>query len=260
MQKSGGVYHWPVAYTPQRQQHKEQKHQVKKYSTGGSTNTADQGAPRWFNYILIATFSIAAFAMLIMIAAALIVPPAIQSVVEKYTSDQPMNIVQEPLPQFAQDALDDRVESFAEAIEDGQTPEPLILSSRDLNSLLQKLWKDEELSGQMTLRIEDGRIRSDLSIPLESGFSIGPFTPDVAGRYMNGTVTFRVSLNGRTLSVDIERFVVNGKELPGWIVEALEREYLHETLLNSPDVREFTDKLARLEVSADSIMLEAAVQ
>ena len=110
------------------------------------------------------------------------------------------------------------------------------------------------------LWLPDGPSPTSLVDPLERGFSIGPFTPDVAGRYLNGTITFRVSLNGRALSVDIERFVVNGKELPGWIVDAVEREYLHDTLLKNPDVREFTDKLARLEVSADSIMLEAAAR
>jgi len=196
--------------------------------------------------------------MLSMIAASLIVPPLVQSTVERYTATTPMPISTNPLPAIEQDELDDRVERFADAIEEGLTPEPLLLSGQDLNALLQDLWEDEEIPGEMALRIEDGRLRSNLSIPLKPGFSIGPFTPDVEGRYLNGTVTFRVALKDGVLSTDIERFVMNGKTLPGWIVDAVEREFIDEQILDNKDLREFTDKLARVQVSADSILLEAA--
>ncbi len=234
------------------------KHHVKNYPAGGSHDDRDGERSRWFNYLLIGAFSVAAIAMVIMIAAAIIVPPIVQSTVDRYTATQPMKITHETLPAIEQDELDDRVENFADAIEHGETPEPLILTGNDLNALLQKLWEDEELPGEMALRIEDGRLLSDLSIPLKPGMSIGPFSPDVTGRYLNGTVTLRVALDGNTLTADIERFVINDKTLPGWIVDAVEREYLQTKLLENADLREFTAKLARIQVSANSVLLEAA--
>ncbi len=228
------------------------------FPAGGSNESVGQGSSSWLNYILIGAFAVAAIAMALIIAVSLIVPPVIQSTVERYTSTVPMPIAENPLPEIEQDALDDRVESFADAIEDGQNPEPLILTGQDLNALLQKLWADEDLPGEMALRIEDGRLRSDLSIPLEPGFSIGPFTPEVADRYLNGTVTFRVALEGDRLTADIERFSMNDKTLPGWIVDAVEREYIEGQFLQNKDLREFTDKLARIQVGANSITLEAA--
>lgn len=234
------------------------KHAVKKYPSGGSTESVREPSSSWFNYILIGAFAITAIVMLLIVAASLIVPPMIQNTVERYTSDTPMQVRAHRLPETDQEELDDRVEAFADAIEEGQSPEPLILSGEDLNSLLQKLWEDEEIPGEMALRIEDGRLRSDLSIPLKPGFAIGPFNPDVVGRYLNGTVTFRLSLDENHLNADIERFVVNGKALPGWIVGAIEREFIDREILQNKDLREFTQKLARLQVSADSILLEAA--
>ena len=233
-------------------------HHVKKYPAGGSHEDVGSEPSRWFNFLLIGAFGFAAIAMLIMIAAALILPPVVQSTVERYTAAQPMKIIHETLPPTEQDELDDRVEAFADAIENGETPEPLILTGNDRNALLQKLWEDEELPGEMALRIEDGRLLSDLSIPLKPGLSIGPFSPDVAGRYLNGTITLRVALDGNQLTADIERFVINNKTLPGWIVDAVEREYLQTTLLENADLREFTAKLARIQVSANSVLLEAA--
>ncbi len=234
------------------------KLRVPQFPSGGSTDTAPEPSSRWLNYILIGGFAIAAVAMVIIIAASLIVPPIIQRTVDRYTSNAPMKIVQQPLPQDEREALDDRVEAFADAIEEGQHPEPLLLSGQDLNALLQKLWTDEELPGEMALRIEDGRLRSDISIPLEPDLTIGPFTPKVGGRYLNGTVTFRIALENNVITADIERFVMNDKTLPGWIVDAFEREYVEGQLLKNADLREFTDKLARIQVSADSILLEPA--
>ena len=230
------------------------------YPTGGSTPADAKPSSRWFNILLVSAFCLAAFAMLSIVVASLIVPPIIQGTVESYTSTAPMTIVTEKLPEVDQEELDERVERFADAIEDGETPEPLILSGDDLNTLLQKLWEDEAIPGEMALSIEDGRLRSHLSIPLEPGFSIGPFKPDVAGRYLNGTVTFRLSLVDNNINIKIERFIVNGKELPGWIVGAIEREFLDPELLANEELREFTNKLARVEINADSILLEAAAQ
>jgi len=196
--------------------------------------------------------------MVLSIAVALIVPPIIQRTVERYTSTAPMPVASATLDEPAKDALDDRLEEFEEAIEAGASPDPLILSGPDLNTLLQNLWRDEELPGEMALRIEDGRIRSDISIPLEPGLSIGPFAPEVAGRYLNGNVMFRAAIENNALAIDVERFVVNGQALPNWIVDAIERQVIDEGLLQNPDLDEFTAKIERLRVSADTVVIEAA--
>lgn len=198
--------------------------------------------------------------MLMIIAASLVVPPIVQNTIESYTATAPMTIVKGEMPEADMDHLDEQVERFTDAIEDGKTPEPLILSGDDLNALLQKLWQDEGIPGEMALDIEDGRLRSHISIPLEPGFSIGPFTPDVSGRYLNGTVTFRLSLTENNLNVKIERFIVNGKELPGWIVGAIEREIIDPEILQNEELREFTDKLDRVDINTNSIVLNAATQ
>lgn len=239
---------------------REQFAAVKKLPSGGSTETVAKRSASWVNYALIGAFGLAAFAMVVIIAVSLLVPSMIQNTIERYTSAQPMHVAVQRLPEAQQEALDKRVDAFGDAIEGGTTPEPLILTGEDLNSLLQKLWEDEEIPGQMSLRIEDGRLRSDLSIPLEEGIEIGPFKPDVGGRYLNGTVTFKVGLNENGLKADIERFVVNGKPLPGWIIGGIEREFIDRNILQNKDLQEFAAKLERLEVSADSIMLEAAAR
>lgn len=195
--------------------------------------------------------------MILVIAGSLLLPPIVQNTVEHYTSETPMRVSTQNLPEPTKEELEDRVEAFSDAIDEGRVPEPLILRGAELDALLQDLWEREELPGAMALRIEDGRVRSDLSIPLEEGIEIGPFTPEVGGRYLNGTVTFTIELDENGLQADIERFVVNDKTLPGWMVNAIEREFVERRVLQNKDLREFTDKLARLRVSADSILLEA---
>jgi hypothetical protein len=231
---------------------------VNQLPSGGSSAQGYRETPLWLRRLLIGAFGIAAGAMVLSIAVALIVPPIIQGTVERYTSTQPMPINTATLDEAERETLDDRLGAFEDALDEGQTPEPLMLSGTDLNSLLQDLWDDEELPGEMALRIEDGRIRSEISIPIEPGITIGPFTPQVQGRYLNGTVTFRVEIQNNTLEIDIERFIVNGQALPGWIVDAIERQVIQEGLLQNPDLDEFTAKIERLQVSADTIVIEAA--
>ena len=81
------------------------------------------------------------------------------------------------MPAEKRQALKDRVEAFRKAVEAGTATEPLVLTSDDLNALIEE---NAELKGKVYVKIEGDEVKGQVSIPLERLADL----PMFKGRYL----------------------------------------------------------------------------
>ena len=68
------------------------------------------------------------------------------------------------MPAEQRQVLKDRVEAFRKAVEAGTPTEPLVLTSDDLNALIEE---NPDLKGKIYVKIEGDEVKGQVSIPLD---------------------------------------------------------------------------------------------
>lgn len=205
--------------------------------------------------ILLGLFGVAALSMLALIALAFIVPRAIDRAVETYTDAAPMPMRAEPLPPEEREAIEQRVDAFSEAIDSGVPAAPLILTEDELNAVLADEMKKED--GAIQLELLPGRVRAHVSLPIEAELPLGPWARDLTGRYLNGVAVVDLRLADGKLDYTIREFDVKGRKLPGYALEALQRELERSGVFEDEDVTEYLHRASDLRVESGRIVLEA---
>ncbi len=165
--------------------------------------------------------------------------------VAKYTSESAKELpTVEYLPEEIEE-ITQRVESFKSSLEKGETPEQIVLSADDLNALISQ---QEDLRGKLFVRIDDGQVTADVSVPAD-------MVPWAKGRYFNGSVSANVSLESGILIVTLADAEVNGQKVPGEFMDAMKKENLVKELYKNPDVAKALGKFESLLIDKDKIIL-----
>ena len=76
----------------------------------------------------------------------------------------PRELPKVEMPAEQRQALKDRVEAFRKAVEAGTPTEPLVLTSDDLNALIEE---NPELKGKIYVKVEGDEVKGQVSIPLD---------------------------------------------------------------------------------------------
>ena len=130
--------------------------------------------------------------------------------VEIYTGTAPLQLPKVEMPAEQRQTLKDRVEAFRKAVDTGTPTEPLVLTSDDLNALIEE---DDELKGKIHAKIKGDEVKGLVSIPLDALGQV-PFLSMFRGRYLNGEADLKASLEDGVLIVTLASFEVNGKKAP----------------------------------------------
>ncbi len=174
-------------------------------------------------------------------------------IVAENTDTAPRELPKVELPVAAQQTLNKRIESFKKAIDAGVAAEPLVLTAAEVNALIEQnsTWK-----GQVFVTIDGEKLRGKLSISLDK-FSNVLEKIGIAvlrGRYFNGEVELKASLNDDILNVMIESLEVNGRLLPKKFVEAVNKSTVEFT--NDPKLADETRKIESLEIKDGTIIIK----
>ncbi|MEN0110259.1 MAG: hypothetical protein AAF805_06010 [Planctomycetota bacterium] len=124
-------------------------------------------------------------------------------------------------------------------------PREVSLSAEELNAMIAT---QRELRGRVFVRIEDGRIGGDLSLPLDD-------LPLLDGRFFNARVDFDVAVEGGELIVRLADAEVNGTQVPTEILDQLAEKNLAEDAADEPGLRRFLDRVESLRVEGDRVVL-----
>ena len=82
--------------------------------------------------------------------------------------------------------------------------------------------------------------------------------PGCKGRYFNGRISLKASLENGVLIVTLEDAEVNGESLPSEFIDSLRRENLAKDAYKDPKSAEFLRKFERLTIEKDKIILTPA--
>jgi hypothetical protein len=171
--------------------------------------------------------------------------------VENYTSASPRELPKVEMPAEERQALKDRVEAFRKAVEAGTPTEPLVLTSDDLNALIEE---DDDLKGKIHVKVEGDEVKGLVSIPLDP-LAHGPFRSMFLGRYLNGEADLKASLKDGVLIVTLDQIEVNGKKAPEEFMTQMRDQNLAKDVYKNPKQAETIRKLESLEVKDGKIIL-----
>jgi hypothetical protein len=201
----------------------------------------------FFYGCIIASILAVLFAIL-MVVIAFLTYRFVNQLVDQYTSTTPQSLPKVEMPAEKVKALKDRVESFREAVKAGTSTEPLVLTSDDLNALIED---NPELKGVIYVKVEKDEIKGQVSLPLDK-LNIGM----VRGRYLNGEADFKASLSDGVLIVTIESVEVNGQKIPDEFMKELRKQNLAKDAYKDEQTSEMIRKLESLEVKDGKIILK----
>ena len=169
--------------------------------------------------------------------------------IQKYTAEAPTEI---PVVEYTPDQiaeLETRMQSFSDAAEGGESDSTeLVLTADDLNALIAN---NEDLRGRVFVKIEDGLVSGDVSVPLDEL----PL-PGAKGRYFNGSATVDASMEGGVLIVTLTGAEVKGEPLPDQFLEAMANENLAKDVYKDPNNAKVLRRFEDIRVEGDKIYLK----
>ena len=205
------------------------------------------------------------------------------SQVTKYTDSQPADIPVVEYEQEELEALESRIESFTNQVkgestneegDDGSVPsetsEPpaengadtgdentlplpdiapikeLSLSADEINALIAS---EEQLRGRVFIRIEDGRVFGQVSIPTD-------MVPGGNGRFFNADGEFDVSMEDGILVVKLTDASVKGQQIPASVMEGFASENLAKDAYKDAKNAEMLRKFESIQVVDDKLVLK----
>jgi hypothetical protein len=172
----------------------------------------------------------------------------LNQLVEEYTSTTPRALPKVEMPDEQRQALKDRVEAFRKAVNAGASTEPLVLTSTDLNALIEE---DPDLKGKIYIAIEGEKLKGQLSLPLEF-LGLGM----VKGRYLNGEADLKASLREGVLIVTLDSIEVNGKKPPEEMLTSLRQQNLAKDAYKNPEQAELLRKVESMEIKDGKIIIK----
>jgi len=172
-----------------------------------------------------------------------------KSQLDAYTSAKPVEIQSVEYTDQEVAAVKQRIEDFKTALEKGAAPEQLILTADEINAIISS---DENLKGRLFVKIEEGEIKGEASFPVPEVVPLGK------GRYFNGSMSLKASLENGVLIVTVDNAEVNGKPVPEEFMNGMRNQNLAKDAYKDPKAAEFLKKFKSLTIDDDRIILTPA--
>jgi hypothetical protein len=168
---------------------------------------------------------------------------------EKYTSVKPMDLPKLDASQDEVAATMERVGTFTNALKANENAEPLTLTSKDINVLIQNHPEWKEMAGKVYVTIEGNQVNGQISMPLSE---IGKM---FQGRFLNGSASFNIGMESGRLLMFLNSAEVGGKPIPEEIMNGIRAKNLAEKSYKKPEVAAMMKKLESITVKDGSLII-----
>ena len=172
-----------------------------------------------------------------------------KSQLDAYTSSTPVEIQTVEYSAEEVAAVKQRIEDFKNALEKGEAPAQLVLTADEINAIISS---EPDLKGKFFVKIADGEITGEASFPIPEVIPLGK------GRYFNGSLSLKASLENGVLIVQVDNAEVNGKPVPEEFMKGLRNQNVAKDAYDDPKTAEFLKKFERLTIEEDKIILTPA--
>lgn len=214
--------------------------------SNGESGEKKSGCKKFF---IIGCLSLCVIAIVAIVGGYFVVTRAVKGLVENYTEAQPLDLPEVELPESEIQSTLARTDAFKQAVEAGEPTEPLVLSSDEVNAVIQRHPDFAKLSDKAYVTLEGDKVHGQVSIPL------GDFLPMAAGRYFNGSAVFSVSLAGGRLAVYLDSLEVGAEPVPEEFMAQLRQANLAENFVNDPSIAPVIEKLREIEVADGKLVI-----
>lgn len=168
--------------------------------------------------------------------------------VAMYTSDHAVDLPSVNITEDEVKAIEAKLENFKTQFESGDEPQELVITIDEINALIAG---NSDLKGHVYIKIVDGNLHADVSVPLDHL----PI-PGAKGRYFNGSVTLHVEMENGVLIAQVVDAEANGQPVPASILEGMKDENLAKGMYDDPDTAKALSRCESLEIQADRIVLK----
>ncbi len=166
------------------------------------------------------------------------------------TDTQPMVLPTTQLPQAQMFQLRDRVDTFRDAVRDGDATPPLELSSDELNSLIATDPALAELKNHLYVTIKTNELQAQISFLAED---VG--LQALRGRYVNGSGVFTVGLTNSELNISAVSLTTKGKPVPRHVMREITAENLASKFNADPRASAGLKKIQAIEVKDGKLII-----
>jgi hypothetical protein len=170
--------------------------------------------------------------------------------VEQLGEDKPMAIQTVELApnDFAQ--VRDRVQRFAEGVERGTSPEPLVLSAHDLNALITGHPGFQELKGRVFVDLQGSDALAQVSYPLDFlGYT---------GKYINAKVKGTFSFRTGVPNLVIKEAEFKGQKADQTLLSEMNRAPIADRFIRgNAETSDFFNKIESIEIRESRVVVRA---
>lgn len=174
------------------------------------------------------------------------------AIVEEYTATTPRPLPAVQMPADQRKTLNERVEAFKAALMEDRPTGPLVLSSDDLNVLIENNPK-LNLKGKVYVTIEQDKLKGQVSLPLSDIPSFGL----TRGRYLNGEAEFNIRLEDGEPFLTIRSLEVNGKRPSDEMMRSLKGQNLIKDMKLDPESAKALHRLDNIVVKDGKLIITA---
>jgi len=203
-----------------------------------NSETQQEGKKRYGKYIAIGCLAI----IVILMIGGYLICRVIKGSIEEYTDTEPRVFLPPTTSEQETRALIDRVDAFKRAVIAGEPAEPLVLTSDEINLLINYHPDWSMLKGKANVEIEDERVEASISFPL------GELLGFAKGRYLNGSAVFSIELRQGRLLVFLDSVELRGEPLPESFMQQLRSKNWAEDAFEDEELASVIEKLKSIKV------------
>lgn len=175
-----------------------------------------------------------------------------KGVINQLTDTKPMPLPSTRLPQVQVFQLNDRIQTFEDAIRDGDPTGPLELSGDEVNSLISTEPSMASLKNHLYVTIDGDQLHAQVSLPAEELGLVA-----LRGRYINASGVFNVGLTNGQLGITAESLVAKGKPVARHVMRRIAAQNLAAKFNEDPQVAEALKSLKAIEVKDGKLVIVA---
>jgi hypothetical protein len=197
-------------------------------------------------YVLIA----AAVSIVMLVLGAFFGLRYAHGLINRLTDTQPATLPSVQLPETQMFQLHDRVDTFRDAVRDGDPTPPLKLSANELNALIETDPGFKALKNHLFVTITNSQLGAQISFRAED---LGLVR--LQGRYVNATGVFHVMIETNELKITAVSLSVRGEPVPRNIMREVAAENLADRFNQDPRAVAGLKKIESIEVKDGNLVI-----
>lgn len=178
-----------------------------------------------------------------------------RNLLKAYTGTSAIALPAASMPAAESEALAERVKAFKESFATSRSAASLVLGEEEINAFIARDPNLKPLEGKLHIALEGDTIKGRMSVPLD-----GTGIPFTQGRFLNGEVAFKASLDNGILIATVDSLVLNGKPFPEPVMSALRSENLARDIYRRPNTAEALRKFESIQVKDGKLSIKLRPQ